>query len=134
MQQIGAGATYNWVKKGNRVTCAKGAGGQTVGNLWEAAELTEFHDAGLARATREINAIVEKIEAGNQDPNRKLSLIEYQGRHLMVWATYGAVTPYDDDETIIKALKLKTTAAQRGEADTRSGRAGGKRRRQPRTT
>jgi hypothetical protein len=26
----------------------------------------------------------------------------------MVWANYGAVTPDDDDNTIIKALKLKT--------------------------
>jgi len=108
MQQSGPGATgYNYVIKGKHCTCAKGAGGQTVVTLWEAAELTEFHDAELARATRQINAIVEKIEAGNKDPNRKLSLIEFQGRHLMVWATYGAVTPYDDDETIIKALKLK---------------------------
>jgi hypothetical protein len=108
MQQIGkGGGGYNWIKKGNRVTCAKGAGGQTVVGLWEASELTDFHDAELARATREINVIVGKIEAGNKDPNRKLSLIEYKGRHLMVWATYGAVTPYDDDETIIKALKLR---------------------------
>jgi hypothetical protein len=109
MQQVGkGGSSYNWIKKGNRVTCAKGAGGQTVVGLWEATELTEFHDAELAQATRKINAIVEKIEAANKDPERKLSLIEFQGRHLMVWANYGAVTPYDDDETIIRALKLKT--------------------------
>jgi hypothetical protein len=101
--------------------------------LWEAAALSEFHDAELARATREINAIVEKIEAENKDRDRKLSLIEYQGRHLMVWATYGTVTPYDDDETIIKALKLRDTPARRGKANTRSAGAGGRRRRQPRT-
>ena len=101
-------ATHNWIKKGKKVRCAKGAGGQTVVNLWEAEELTEFHDADLARATKEINAIVERIEKNNKDPERKVSLIEFQGRHLMVWANYGAVTPYDDDDTIIKALKLKT--------------------------
>ena len=98
---------YNWVKEGQHVTCAKGAGSQTLMSLWEAEELTEFHDAHLARATKEINAIVERIEKNNKDPKRTLSLIEFQGRHLMVWANYGAVTPYDDDDTIINALKLK---------------------------
>jgi hypothetical protein len=107
MQAGGNGHDHNWIKKNNHVTCAKGAGGQTVAGLWEAEELTDFHDAELARATKEINAIVEKIEKNNKEPKRKLSLIEFQGRHLMVWAEYGAVTPYDDDETIIKALKLK---------------------------
>jgi hypothetical protein len=98
---------YNWVLHYPHVDCAKGAGGQTIGKLWEAEELTEFHDDKLAGATREINAIVEKLENNNKDPERTLSLIEFQGRHLLVWARYGAVTPYDDDETIMKALKLK---------------------------
>lgn len=103
----------NWIMKGNHVTCAKGPGGQTLVNFWEAGELTEFHDADLARATKEINAIVGKIEKNNKDPKRTVSLIEFQGRHLMVWANYGAVTPYDDDDTIIKALKLKTKSRRR---------------------
>jgi hypothetical protein len=107
MQSIGKDNDHNWIKQGQHVTCAKGAGGQTVLNLWEAEELTEFHDADLARATREINSIFERIQKGNKDPNRTASLIEFQGRHLVVWANYGTVTPYDDDETIIKALKLK---------------------------
>jgi hypothetical protein len=102
--------TYNYVldKDKKHVTCAKGAGAQTVMKLWEAEELTEFHDADLARATKAINAIVERIEKNNKDPKRALSLIQFQDRHLLVWAHYGAVTPYDDDETIIKALRLKT--------------------------
>ncbi len=100
---------YNWIMTGNRVTCAKGAGGQTVVKLLEAAELTDFHDVELAKATKKINAIVEQIEKNNNDPNRTVSLVEIQGRHLMVWASYGTVTPYDDDDTIINALKLKIT-------------------------
>jgi hypothetical protein len=76
--------------------------------LWEADELTDFHDAELARATREINAIVDRIQKNNKDPERNLSFIQFKNRHLLVWATYGAVTPYDDDATIIKALKLKS--------------------------
>jgi len=89
------------------VSCAKGPGAQTVIGLWESEELTEFHDANLARATKEINAIFERIVKNNKDQKRTLSFIEFQGRHLLIWATYGAVTPYDDDDTIIKALKLK---------------------------
>ncbi len=99
---------HQYVIHGQHVTCAKGRGGQTVMKLWEAEELTEFHDADLARATKEINAIVDRIEKNNKDPNRTASFIEFQGRHLMVWANYGAVTPYDDDDTIIKALRLRT--------------------------
>jgi len=101
--------THNYVIDPDRkhVTCAKGPGAQTVVGLWEAEGLTEFHDADVARATKEINAIFERIQKNNKDPKRTLSLIEFQGRHLMIWASYGAVTPYDDDETIIKALKLK---------------------------
>jgi hypothetical protein len=106
-QATGKDHDHNWIKKNEHVTCAKGPGGQTVVSLWEAEELTEFHDTELARATKEINAIVDRIQRSNKDPQRTLSLIEFQGRHLMVWANYGAVTPYDDDETIIKALKLK---------------------------
>ena len=107
------GAKHNWVynPKTKHVTCAKGPGGQTVFNLWEAAELTEFHDADLARATKEINAITEKIASSNKDSTRTLSLIEFQGRHLLVWAYYDGVTPDDDDDTIIKALKLKVNSA-----------------------
>jgi hypothetical protein len=106
--QGGLGAKYSYVIKGKKCVCAKGAGGQTVLNLWETEELTDFHDAELAQATKEINAIVEKIQKNNRDPNRTVSLIEFKNRHLLVWASYGHVTPFDDDEIIIKALKLKT--------------------------
>ena len=59
---------HNWILRGHRVTCAKGAGGQTIVSLLEAEELTEFHNADIARATKEINAIVDKIEKNNKDP------------------------------------------------------------------
>ena len=78
-----------------------------MAKLWEAAELTEFHDAELARATKEINAIYSRLERNNRNRERKLSLIEFQNRHLLVWARYGVVGPEDDEETIKKALKLK---------------------------
>jgi hypothetical protein len=71
------------------------------------AELTSFHDAALAQATKEINAILSKIEKGNRDPERQLSFIEFENRHLLVWAHYGLNGPHDDDDTIIKVLGIK---------------------------
>jgi hypothetical protein len=108
MEAQGGTTKYSYVIKGKKCVCAKGKGGQTVLNLWEAEELTEFHDAELAQATKEINAIFGRIQKNNKDPNRTASFIEFQNRHFLVWASYGYVTPYDDDATIIKALKLKS--------------------------
>jgi hypothetical protein len=99
---------YSWTRTGDKVTCSKGKGGQTVIKLWEAEEYTAFHDTELAQATREINAILSKLERNNKDRERTPSFIEFQNRHFLVWATYGAVGPDDDDATIIKALKLKS--------------------------
>jgi hypothetical protein len=81
---------------------------QTLTDLWEAQELTAFHDAEMAQATKQINAILSSVERRNKDPERKLSFIEFQNRHFLVWAGYGAVGPDDDDATIVKALGLKS--------------------------
>lgn len=52
-----------------RVQCFElEVGGQIVADLWEAERLTPFHDAELAKATREINAILSKIEKKQQRP------------------------------------------------------------------
>ncbi|MBP1687245.1 MAG: hypothetical protein H6Q33_3388 [Deltaproteobacteria bacterium] len=80
---------------------------QTLTNLWEAQVLTAFHDAELARATKQINAILKAVEKKNKDRERKLSFILFQNRHFLVWSGYGAVGPHDDDATIVKALRLK---------------------------
>jgi len=100
---------YSWIQSGNYVYCYKNAwGGQDVAKLWEAAELSEFHDAELARATKEINAILTRVERNNRNADRKLSLVEFDNRQLLVWARYGVVGPFDEPATIVKALKLKT--------------------------
>jgi hypothetical protein len=106
---IGPGTKYTWtLTAGKRVVCFKSPeGGQTITSLLEVEELTAFHDAELAQATKEINAVLSKLEKSNKDSGRKLSLIEFQNRHLLVWATYDAVGPYDDEATIIKTLRLK---------------------------
>lgn len=115
MQATGGGGpsepkiTYNylWTQEGN-VDCFKSKEDrQTVTKLWEVSELADFHDQELAQATKQINAILRRVEKDNKDPKRKLSFIKFQNRHLLVWAEYGAVGPDDHPRTIRKALKLK---------------------------
>jgi hypothetical protein len=100
-------ASWSYVIYPKGVNCFRSrVGGQTIMKLWE-AELSAFHDGDLAQATQQINAILKGIEKNNKDPERKLSFIEFQNRHMLVWASYGAVGPDDDEATVAKALKLK---------------------------
>jgi hypothetical protein len=94
---------------GGSVVCFKdSAGGQTITSLWETGEASLWHDEVLKKATKEINAILGKVDKANKDKKRVLSLIEYQNRHLLVWATYeDVVNSADDEPTVRKALKLK---------------------------
>jgi hypothetical protein len=99
---------YSWVLEPRGLTCfASTESYQTVSELWGAVELSAFHDGDLAQATQQINAILKGIEKNNKDPERKLSFIRFQNRHMLVWASYGAVGPDDDEATVAKALKLK---------------------------
>jgi hypothetical protein len=100
---------YSWIMGPKRhVYCFKSPNGdQTVSKLWEVGGFTDFHDAELGQATNEINAILSKLEKSNRDAERTLSFIQFQNRHLLVWARYGVVGPDDDEATIVRALKLK---------------------------
>lgn len=98
---------YGFTVKDKIVHCFKSPdGGCTVVGLWE-AKPSEFHDAELARATKEINKILGAVQRNNRDPDRTLSFIEFENRHFLVWSSCGTVGPSDDDKTIIKTLKLK---------------------------
>jgi hypothetical protein len=100
--------TYSWVLSPDGMYCyVTTESYQTLTNLWETTELTAFHDAELAGATKEINAILGKLEKNNKDSKRKLSFIRFRNQHFLVWAKYGAVGLSDDDRTITKGLKLK---------------------------
>jgi hypothetical protein len=99
---------YSWFYAPDGIECYQNPlATQTVTRLWESTELTDFHDAELAKATKEINAIFGALEKNNKDPNRKLSLIGFENHHLLIWAGYGAIGPDDDEKTVVKALKLK---------------------------
>jgi hypothetical protein len=114
MNMIGTGKgpieTYAWLcadQQCNTIDCYKSSwDSQTVCKLWGATELTSFHDAKLADATKKINSIIGRIEKGNKSKGRKLSFIKFQNRLLLIWASYGVVGPYDDHKTVAKALKL----------------------------
>ena len=100
--------TYSWTSKDGKINCFVSESNKcTVSGLWEVNALTGFHDAELAKATKEINAILSKIEKGNKDPERELSFIQVQNRHFLVWTRSGAIGPDDDDKTIRKMLRLK---------------------------
>ncbi len=104
--------TFTWIcgdQQCDTIDCFKSPDNrQTVCRLLEANELTGFHDAELAHATKKINAIVSGIEKANKNKKRKLSFIQFQNRLFLIWAEYGVVGPDDDDKTIRKALKLRS--------------------------
>jgi len=100
--------SYDWTVKDGKVNCfASQVSKCNVSGLWEVEELTSFHDAQLAQATKQINVILSRIEKGNKDPERNLSFIQFKNRHFLVWTNSMAIGLDDDDETIIKAFRLK---------------------------
>src|SRR5262245_43968908 len=104
--------TYQWLcadQQCDKMDCFKSLeDSQTVCKLWTVTALSDFHDAELAEATDKINAILNRLEKGNNDKERKLSFIKHRNRLLLVWAEYGRVGPDDDFKVIKKALKLRT--------------------------
>jgi hypothetical protein len=104
----GKGKTYSWMLDPHGLTCyASTDSYQTITKLWGTTELTAFHDAQLAQATKEINGILDQLEKNNRDKERKLSFIRFRNQHFLVWARYGATGQHDDEKTIVKELKLK---------------------------
>jgi hypothetical protein len=104
----GKGRTYTWSLNPHGMLCyVDPESYQTVTKLWETTELTAFHDAQLAQATKEINSILREVEKNNKDRERKLSFVRFRNQHFLVWARYGAVGRNDEEKTIAKELKLK---------------------------
>lgn len=101
----------SWIMGGNHIIyCfASPKGDCVVTSLWEASDeaAMSFHDADLARATKEINAILAGIKE-KKDPGRNLSFIVVENRLFLVWTDQGAVGPDDDPDTIEEELGLRT--------------------------
>ena len=104
----GKGKTYSWYLGPHGLICySYPQSYQTITKLWGTTEFTDFHDAQLAQATKEINGILDQLEKNNKDKERKLSFIRFRNQHFLVWARYGAVGQHDDEKTIVEELKLK---------------------------
>jgi hypothetical protein len=97
---------WNWLIQGATFHCFKDQVSRQLQAKLHAPSETPFHDAKLKKATEDINKILEGIP---KDPNgRTLSLIVFKDQPLLAWATYGTVSPDDDEATIARALGLTT--------------------------
>ena len=103
----GSESHYTWLLSPHGMLCyIDPESYQTVTKFWETTELSAFHDAQLAQATSEINGILGQLEKNNKE-ERKLSFIRFRNQLFLVWAEYGAIGQHDDEETVMKELKLK---------------------------
>jgi len=105
---------YAWaaLKEPNIVTCFQSSddtqimGKNPNSSLREARRLTPFHDAELARCTKEINAILAKVRKGNKDPNRELAFLRVPDGLFLAW-TQHAIGSEDDATEINRVLGIK---------------------------
>ena len=99
---------YSWSFKDGKMTCCTSETSTcNVSKLWEVTGLTQFHDAKLQQATKEINAILDGVRKTNRDRGRDLHFIQVVDRHLLAWAHSDLVGSNNDDQTIRKMLRLK---------------------------
>lgn len=99
---------YSWsYKDGKMNCCASEKSTCNVSKLWEVSAVAPFHDAELARATKEINAILTTARRSNRTPGRELSFVQIEGRHLLAWVHDDLVSPNNDQRVVRKMLKLK---------------------------
>jgi hypothetical protein len=78
-----------------------------VSGLWQAGQ-SEFHDAELQTATEEINKILDRVDRDNEDAERRLSLIQFRNRWMLVWIhSEKTVTGENPEHEVAKALKVK---------------------------
>jgi hypothetical protein len=94
---------------GKKASCIDG-GGNCSGAPFLEAELSDFHDAALIKATRKIN----KILAGLEGPKgHTVSFLYTNMGTLLAWTRHGTkttkkgVTAKDPNAVVAKALKLK---------------------------
>jgi hypothetical protein len=107
------GTPCDWmIGVGKKAQCVDGGGTCSSAPLLE-AELSDFHDAALIKATRKIN----KILAGLEGPKGHTASFLYTNMGtLLAWTRHGTkakkgVTAKDPNVVVAKALKLKWVGA-----------------------
>lgn len=99
---------YSWSYKNGKMNCCTSEKSTcNVSKLWEVSARSPFHDAKLARATKEINAILASARKANRAPDRELRFLQIEGRHLLAWVHDDLVSPNNDQQIVRKMLKLK---------------------------
>lgn len=104
----GTGHRRSWIMVSQKVWCyANPAGNCVVGRFWEPVdEEGSFHDADLAGATKEINAILDAL-GEVQDRRGELSFILVENALLLMRTEPAMVGPDDEPQLIRHALGLK---------------------------
>ncbi len=89
---------FSWMKVNGVVHCYEHPDDlQVIAKFKEARRRSSFHDAQLARCTKEINRILDKVKRNNKNEKRELAILRTSGGLFLAWTEYGAVGPYDDN-------------------------------------
>jgi hypothetical protein len=70
-----------------------------------AQKLSPFHDAELQQCTKEINALLAGVK--KKKPGRELCTLLTPKGLFLAWTSHDAVSAYDDEAKLNKALGLK---------------------------
>ena len=99
-------AKMSWLEANGKIYCfVDPADLCVIIRFAELKSLTPFHDAELARCTKEINAILNKVKRNNKSRNRDLSILKTEKGLLLAWVERGAHGPRDPGTA--KALGIK---------------------------
>lgn len=102
--------TYRWEKgSDNKVRCIPDEHSVTciVTDLWQTVAPTAFRPRELMQVTAILQRILERVARSNSDLGRKLSIITYDYRPMLVWTACGSIGPDDELEIVRKELRLK---------------------------
>lgn len=103
--------TYDWFftdDKETKVVCfASNVSNCTVKARLLEADRSNFHDAELQSATREINDILDRIERNSKDVSRHLCFIDVRNRFMLVWSNEAEGISKDNDPEVARFLKIK---------------------------
>jgi hypothetical protein len=105
--------TYRWEKSSDgHVKCIPDPLSATciVTELWQTVAPTASRPRELMQVTAKLQKILDGVARNNSDLGRKLSIITYDYRPMLVWTTCGSVGPDDDVEVVRKELRLKIEA------------------------
>lgn len=96
-----------WAVHGNDAACwADPANNCVVSKFGELVEPPgSFYDADVARATREVNGILDKLREA-KDPDRELSFIVVESALLLIWTRPG-IGPNSEPRLIREAFGLR---------------------------